>query len=63
VKYLTPAEAGAKHGCSARRIQVLALAARIPGAKRHGHAWAIPYGFKVLPAPKKKRRMDKLVAK
>lgn len=64
MKYLTPTEAGAAHDCSARRIQVLAKAKRIPGAKRLGSgAWLIPAEFKVLPPPKRKRRMDKLEAK
>lgn len=40
--YLTLQEAAEKWGISPRRIQVLCVNGRIPGAARFGSAWAIP---------------------
>ena len=40
--YMTIKETAAKWKLSERRIQVLCLQDRIPGAMRFGHGWAIP---------------------
>ena len=40
--YLTLKEASARWGISDRRINVLCLQGRIPGATKFGNAWAIP---------------------
>ncbi len=40
--YITINEAAEKWGISSRRIQILCCQDRIEGAKRFGHAWAIP---------------------
>lgn len=61
MNYITPHEAAAAHKCSARRIQVLAKAKRIRGAKQLASgAWLIPDNFTVKPPPKRKRKLDKL---
>lgn len=45
--YITPAQAAARHGVSARRIQILAKQGRIPGAKKFSGVWLIPDTFRV----------------
>lgn len=42
MEYMTIKEAAKKWNISARRIQVLCINDRIPGATRFGHQWAIP---------------------
>jgi hypothetical protein len=57
---ITAQAAADLHDITARRIQVLAQAGRIPGAKKHGREWMIPPDFKVLPPPKRPKKMAKL---
>lgn len=57
---MTAQAAADRHGVTTRRIQVLAKAGRIPGAKKHGREWMIPANFKVLPPPKRPKKMAKL---
>lgn len=57
---LTCAEAAKRHNVTARRIQRLAQDGRIPGAKMHGSVWIIPDKFRVLPPPKRDRKLEKI---
>jgi hypothetical protein len=57
---ITAQAAAEQHGVTARRIQVLAQQGRIPGVKKHGREWMIPPDFKVLPPPKRPKKMAKL---
>lgn len=41
-EYMTAKEAAEKWGISQRRVQVLCVEGRIPGAKKYASVWAIP---------------------
>lgn len=41
-EYMTAKEAADKWGISQRRVQVLCVEGRIPGAKKYASVWAIP---------------------
>jgi excisionase family DNA binding protein len=58
--YITARQAAKLCKVSVRRIQVLAEAGRITGAKKLGRDWLIPPGFTVTPAPKRPKKMLKL---
>lgn len=64
MSYITPSEAAERKDVSTRRIQVLAKAGRIPGAKQLANGtWLIPVNFRVKPSGNKKRRqLEKLAA-
>ena len=62
VTYLTTTEAAKKAKVIPQRIRALLAQHRIPGAKRHGPNWMIPSDFVVLPADKRRRRLDKMPA-
>lgn len=53
---ITCAIAAKLSGISHRRMQVLLVNGRVPGAAKHGHVWMIPDNFRVLPPPKRKGR-------
>ncbi len=42
MEFITIKEASEKWGISVRRVQTICNEGIIPGAKRFGHAWAIP---------------------
>lgn len=42
MEFITIKEAAEKWGISVRRVQTICNEGVIPGAKRFGHAWAIP---------------------
>lgn len=42
MEYMTIQKASEKWGISERRIQVLCVEGRLPGAKKFGRQWAIP---------------------
>ena len=44
--YMTIKDAAKLWGISARRIQILCRAGRVPGAERAGRIWLIPEGTK-----------------
>jgi hypothetical protein len=48
---LTPAQYGALHGISGRRVLALLAQGRIPGACRVGIAWAIPADAPLVTGP------------
>lgn len=41
-EYMTAQEAAEKWGITARRVQILCVQGRIPGAKKYATVWAIP---------------------
>lgn len=41
-EFCTAEETAARWGISARRVQIMCADGRIEGAKKFGHAWAIP---------------------
>jgi len=44
--YLTTAEAAVRVGITRRRMTALCVAGKVPGARRNGHVWMVPEGFR-----------------